>query len=110
MSDIIARGNVENGDKLFKARCAQCHTTANGAPNKQGPNLYGLFGRKSGSVAGYAYSDANKNAGILWGEQTLFDYLENPKKYIPKTKMAFAGFKSEQDRADVVAYLEQSTK
>ncbi|KAM9981237.1 hypothetical protein ACTFIY_003545 [Dictyostelium cf. discoideum] len=110
MSDIIARGNVENGDKLFKARCAQCHTTANGAPNKQGPNLYGLFGRKSGTVAGYAYSDANKNAGILWGEQTLFDYLENPKKYIPKTKMAFAGFKSEQDRADVVAYLEQSTK
>ncbi|KAM9945696.1 hypothetical protein ACTFIT_003967 [Dictyostelium discoideum] len=110
MSDIIARGNVENGDKLFKARCAQCHTTANGAPNKQGPNLYGLFGRKSGSVAGYAYSDANKNAGIMWGEQTLFDYLENPKKYIPKTKMAFAGFKSEQDRADVVAYLEQSTK
>ncbi|KAN0003602.1 hypothetical protein ACTFIV_002506 [Dictyostelium citrinum] len=110
MSDIIARGNVENGDKLFKARCAQCHTTANGAPNKQGPNLYGLFGRKSGTVAGYAYSDANKNAGIMWGEQTLFDYLENPKKYIPKTKMAFAGFKSEQDRADVVAYLEQSTK
>ncbi|KAN0035202.1 hypothetical protein ACTA71_004463 [Dictyostelium dimigraforme] len=125
MSEIISRGNVENGDKLFKARCAQCHTTANGAPNKQGPNLYGLFGRKSGTVAGYAYSDANKNAdvpmdinifkyltklGIMWGEQTLFDYLENPKKYIPKTKMAFAGFKSEQDRADVVAYLEQSTK
>ncbi|EAL69519.1 cytochrome c [Dictyostelium discoideum AX4] len=113
MSDIIARGNVENGDKLFKARCAQCHTTANGAPNKQGPNLYGLFFPKSRSFPGYAYSDPNKNTGkfcIMWGEQTLFDYLENPKKYIPKTKMAFAGFKSEQDRADVVAYLEQSTK
>ncbi|KAK5577472.1 hypothetical protein RB653_002413 [Dictyostelium firmibasis] len=110
MSEIIAKGNVENGEKLFKARCVQCHTTANGAPNKQGPNLYGLFGRKSGTVAGYAYSEANKNAGIMWSDQTLFDYLENPKKYIPKTKMAFPGFKSEQDRYDVIAFLEKDTK
>ncbi|GAM20629.1 hypothetical protein SAMD00019534_038040 [Acytostelium subglobosum LB1] len=105
----IPPGNVANGDKLFKARCAQCHTVAKDAPNKQGPNLYGLFGRKSGTVPGYSYSPANQSAGILWGEQTLFDYLENPKKYIPKTKMAFPGFKSEQDRADVIAYLQSST-
>ncbi|KYQ92633.1 cytochrome c [Tieghemostelium lacteum] len=109
MIDEVNPGNVENGEKLFKARCAQCHTTAAGAPNKQGPNLYGLFGRKSGTVEGYAYSPANQAAGILWGEQTLFDYLENPKKYIPKTKMAFAGFKSAEDRNDTIAYLKQAT-
>lgn len=81
-----------------------------GAPNKQGPNLYGLFGRQTGSVPDYAYTAANKNAGITWGDSTLFEYLENPKKYIPKTKMAFPGFKSEQDRADVIAYLKVSSQ
>eukprot|EP01133_Synstelium_polycarpum_P000065 gene65-88_t len=100
--------NVENGEKLFKARCAQCHTLTPGA-NKQGPTLYGLFGRKSGTVTGYAYSPANQNAGVMWEQQTLFDYLENPKKYIPKTKMAFAGFKSAQDRNDVIEYLKVNT-
>jgi cytochrome c len=105
----IPPGNVENGEKLFKARCAQCHTANKGGPSKQGPNLYGLFGRKSGTVAGYAYTSANKDAGIIWQEQTLFDYLENPKKYIPKTKMAFPGFKSPQDRADVISYLNVAT-
>jgi len=105
----VPAGNVDSGDKLFKARCAQCHTFNKGAPNKQGPNLYGLFGRKSGSVPGYSYTDANKNAGVLWGEETLFEYLENPKKFIPKTKMAFPGFKSEQDRADVIAFLKKVT-
>lgn len=53
----------------------------------------------------YKYSPANKNAGVTWTADTLFNYLENPKKYIPKTKMAFAGFKSAQDRADVTAYI-----
>jgi len=101
----FAPGNVENGEKLFKARCSQCHTANKGGPNKQGPNLYGIFGRKSGSVPGYAYTSANKEAGITWANETLFDYLENPKKYIPKTKMAFPGFKSADDRNDVIAYL-----
>lgn len=105
----IPEGNVDNGAKLFKARCTQCHTINKGGPNKTGPNLYGLFGRQTGSVPGYKYSPANKNAGITWGEQTLFDYLEKPKKYIPKTKMAFAGFKKPQDRADVVAYMKKAS-
>eukprot|EP01113_Clastostelium_recurvatum_P044596 TRINITY_DN754_c0_g1_i1.p1 TRINITY_DN754_c0_g1~~TRINITY_DN754_c0_g1_i1.p1 ORF type:complete len:111 (+),score=37.16 TRINITY_DN754_c0_g1_i1:82-414(+) len=108
MADI-PDGNVASGEKLFKARCAQCHTATKGGPNMQGPNLYGLFGRKTGQVPNYAYTAANKNANITWEDQTLFDYLENPKKYIPKTKMAFPGFKSAQDRSDVIAYLKQVT-
>lgn len=69
-----------------------------GGPNKVGPNLSGLFGRVSGSAEGFAYSAANKKKGVTWDEESLFVYLENPKKYIPGTKMVFAGFKKEADR------------
>ncbi|KAF9436490.1 iso-1-cytochrome c [Entomortierella beljakovae] len=104
----FAAGDSVNGAKLFKTRCAQCHTTEAGGANKVGPNLHGVFGRKSGLAPGFAYTDANKNKGVVWDEQTMFDYLENPKKYIPGTKMAFAGFKKEKERNDVVTYLKES--
>ena len=81
----------------------------NGGATKQGPNLWGLFGRQSGSVEGFAYTAANKNSGITWGEDTLFDYLLAPKKYIPGTKMVFAGIKKEQERADLIAFLKKAT-
>jgi len=55
-----------------------------------------VVGRQSGSVPGYSYTPANKDAGVIWTEENLYVYLENPKKFIPKTKMAFAGFKKEQ--------------
>ena len=74
-----------------------------------GPNLNGLFGRQTGQAAGYSYSAANISKGITWGEDTLFDYLENPKKYIPGTKMVFAGIKKEAERKDLIAYLKAST-
>ncbi|KAJ6291629.1 hypothetical protein OIU76_023668 [Salix suchowensis] len=74
-----------------------------------GPNLNGLFGRQSGTTAGYSYSTANKNMAVIWEEKTLYDYLLNPKKYIPGTKMVFPGLKKPQERADLIAYLKQST-
>ena len=98
-------GNAAKGAKLFKAKCATCHTANEGGPNKQGPNLFGVIGRKSGQVAGFKYTKANTESGIEWSNQTMFDYLKDPKKYIKGTNMAFPGFKKEQDRADVVAYL-----
>ena len=79
-------------------------------PTEQGPNLGGLFGRVSGTTEGFAYSAANKNKGVKWGEETLYDYLLNPKKYIPGTKMVFAGLKKPQDRADLIAYLKAACK
>ena len=91
-------GDAAAGAKLFKAKCATCHTANEGGPNKQGPNLFGVIGRKSGQVAGFKYTKANVESGIEWTNQTMFDYLQNPKKYIKGTNMAFPGFKKEQVR------------
>mmetsp|Transcript_5268 Transcript_5268/g.7779 ORF Transcript_5268/g.7779 Transcript_5268/m.7779 type:complete len:110 (+) Transcript_5268:65-394(+) len=102
-------GNAKKGAKIFKARCAQCHVVKEGAAHKTGPNLYGMWGRQSGQAEGYSYSPANVSKGVTWDENTLFDYLLDPKAYIPGTKMVFAGIKKEKERHDLIAFLKKTT-
>jgi cytochrome c len=98
--------DVEKGAAQFK-KCAPCHKIGPGATNLVGPVLNGIDGRHSGSVAGYSYSDANKNSGIVWGEQTFKEYIKDPRGKVPGTKMTFAGIKNDQDINDLWAYLKQ---
>jgi cytochrome c len=94
------------GETVFKRYCSVCHTVEAGK-NKIGPSLAGILGRTAGSVPGYTYTDANKNSGVTWDEKNLDTYLTDPKKFVPGTKMLFAGIKNDDDRKALIAYLKQ---
>ena len=96
--------DVAAGEQSFK-KCLACHRVGEGAKNLVGPELNGLDGRKSGSVPGYSYSDANKNSGLTWSEATFKDYIKNPRAKIPGTKMIFPGITNEKEADNLWAYL-----
>ena len=96
-------GDPSSGEKVF-IQCKTCHVTDPGV-NRIGPSLHGIVGRPAGQVAGFNYSPANKNSGITWTEPKLFQYLENPQRVVPGTKMAFGGIADNQKRADLIAWL-----
>jgi cytochrome c len=98
--------DVEKGANVFK-KCSPCHKIGPGAANLVGPGLNGLDGRRSGQVPNFNYSDANKNSGLVWNEETFKEYIKDPRAKIPNTKMVFAGIKNEQDINDLWAYLKQ---
>ncbi|MBI3702898.1 MAG: cytochrome c family protein [Rhizobiales bacterium] len=104
MAQTAQAQDVAAGEQSFK-KCMACHRIGEGAKNLVGPELNGLDGRKSGSVAGYNYSDANKNSGITWNEATFKDYIKDPRAKIPGTKMIFPGIKNEKEVGDLWAYL-----
>lgn len=98
--------DVEKGQNSFK-KCLPCHRIGPDAKNLVGPELNGLDGRKAGTVPNFNYSDANKNSGIVWNEETFKEYIKDPRAKIPGTKMTFAGIKNDQEINDLWAYLKQ---
>lgn len=105
-STAVLAQDKANGEDVFK-KCRACHAVGEGAKNLVGPQLNGIIGRKSGSVEGFPYSEANKNSGVSWDEATFLKYIKDPKAFMPGNKMAFAGIKDEQDAKDLFAFLSQ---
>ncbi|QYU68646.1 cytochrome c family protein [Leptolyngbya sp. 15MV] len=96
--------DATKGQRIF-LQCQSCHVRDPGV-NRIGPSLAGIVGRAAGTIDGYQYTDANKNSGITWSPEKMFQYLENPQRVVPGTKMAFAGLPNGQDRADLIAFLQ----
>ena len=105
-SGMVLAQDLEAGEASFR-KCAPCHSVGEDATNKVGPVLNGLDGRKAGAVEGFSYSDANKNSGITWTEESFREYIRDPRTKVPGTKMIFAGIKSEKEVADLWGYLKQ---
>lgn len=100
-----ADGDPVHGAQIYQ-RCLACHSLEH---NRSGPRHCGLFGRPAASVPDFDYSRAMKASGFTWDEATLERFLENPLKTVPGTKMAYAGVKKPQERADLIAYLKKAT-
>jgi cytochrome c len=103
----LAQGDAEAGEKVFN-KCKACHV-ADEPQNRVGPHLVGLFGRQAGSVEGFKYSDAMKESGVTWDEETIAEYIADPRGYIKGNRMAFVGLKDEEEIADLIAYLKEAT-
>jgi len=100
----LASADPAKGEQVFK-KCAACHNADKGGANALGPNLWGVFGKPHGHVAGFAYSDALKSKPGNWDWNSLNEWLLNPKAYAPGTKMTFAGLSKPEDRANILAFL-----
>jgi cytochrome c2 len=103
-TSATAAPDAKNGQVVF-GRCAICHTIQKGGSNGLGPNLFGVAGRKAGSLASFSYSGALKSSGITWTNDKLKQWVMGPYKLVPGTKMAFGGISNASQADDVVAYL-----
>jgi cytochrome c len=102
-------GDYQKGRTLF-AQCRSCHTAAAGEPNRVGPNLHGVFGRKAGALESFrTYSKGLKDSGITWDAATMDRWIANPRDVVAVNNMVFPGLRKEEDRRDVIAYLAVET-
>jgi cytochrome c len=101
---FLAKADVAAGEKYARV-CGTCHTFGKGEPAKIGPNLYGIIGSKHAHMAGFDYSDGMKAMPGNWEPDELNEFLYSPRDHVPGTKMTFAGIKNDQDRANVIAWL-----
>ena len=106
---LLASANIADGEKVFK-KCAACHSIVKGGGNKIGPTLWGVLGRRAGSVTDYKYSKAMATHGKTWSFEEMNGFLTKPKDWIKGTKMSFAGLKKETDRAAVILYMNKNTE
>jgi cytochrome c len=104
ISQLLAMGDLSHGEKIFK-KCSACHMVASGGKNMIGPNLWGVIGRKTGSVSDYKYSKSLASYSKEWSFEEMNGFLIKPASYIKGTKMAFAGLRKEKDRASVILFL-----
>ena len=102
-TSAIASGDVKKGKKVFN-KCKACHAIE-AKEKRVGPTMFGIVGRDAGTLKGFKFSKAMKASGITWDDANLNEYLKKPRKFVPKTKMCFAGLKKDADRANVIAYL-----
>lgn len=100
--------DLDNGQAKF-ALCQSCHTVGKGEAAMVGPNLWGVFGRKSGSAPGFTYSDGLKALAVTWDAPTIDKWISNPRAMVAETKMTFLGMQNPKDRIDTVAYLKVMT-
>ena len=105
---LFSSTNAAAGAKIFK-KCAACHSIAQGGANKIGPALWGVLGKKAGSVSDYKYSKAMSTHGKLWSLEEMNGFLTKPKEWVKGTKMSFAGLKNVKDRAAVILYMNENT-
>tara|TARA_B100000029_G_scaffold494708_1_gene558810 strand:- start:3542 stop:4072 length:531 start_codon:yes stop_codon:yes gene_type:complete len=105
---LFASTSAENGEKIFK-KCAACHSITKGGGNKIGPALWGIIGRKAGSISDYKYSKAMAAYGKSWTFEEMNGFLTNPKGWIKGTKMSFAGIKKDTERAAVILYMNKNS-
>jgi len=101
----LAGGDPVKGEALFGGNCGTCHTTDKTSPDSTTLSLFGIVGRKAGSVADFSYSPAMQSAGIIWTPAKLNAYLENPAAVVPNNIMYFPGLPDPTERADLIAYL-----
>ncbi|MGE0775933.1 MAG: cytochrome c family protein, partial [Sphingomonadaceae bacterium] len=102
----LASADPAKGEQIFK-KCAACHNADKGGSNALGPNLWGMIGEPIGKGHGFAFTDALAGKGGVWDWQSMSDWLHNPRKFAPGTKMTFAGLSKPEDRANVIAFLNQ---
>ena len=102
----LASADPAKGEQVFK-KCAACHNADKGGSNALGPNLWGMIGEPIGKGHGFAFTDALAGKGGVWDWQSMSDWLHNPRKFAPGTKMTFAGLSKPEDRANVIAFLNQ---
>lgn len=108
ITPLLATASVVNGEKSFK-KCMQCHVIEKDKPHGVGPSLWGVVGRAIASLGDYAYSSSMKEkAPASWDVEALNKFIHNPRKFVKGTKMTFMGIESDQERADLIAYLQKA--